>query len=159
MRKVQFRDWVFEVDSDLTRQTYAKRSSGGTEGCPCNDCKNYRQQKDVAFPGEALELFENVGIDSTKECETFTLEKIPSGLYRYSGWFHFAGKIISGEDCVKPIIDDKTFQIDLSNINENFKIGFTRDNALSFFDDSIELVQVEFETRLPWVIQEQSELD
>jgi hypothetical protein len=43
--------------------------------------------------------------------------------------------------------------LELSPIDESFQIGFTEDRALTFFDASDSLVQVEFQTGLPWVIE------
>lgn len=150
-REVVFRKWVFQVDSKLTRLTYAKVGTGNSETCPCGQCKNYRSQKKKAFPDEVLDLFSKLGIDHRKESEVYEVAKLDNGLHRYAGWFHFAGRITAGEDCKRQIAEN-TWQVELSSVNEHFKIGFTVGNDLSLFEDGVRLVQVEFETNIDWVI-------
>ena len=149
--KVASREWIFQVDSNLTRQTHANAETGSSEGCPCGQCKNYRNQKETVFPDEILHLFSNLGIDHLKECEVYEIERLDNGLHRYGGWFHFAGRIKAGNDCKKQIAEN-SWLVDLSQINDSFKIGFTSGNDLSFFDRETPLVQVEFETNVRWVI-------
>lgn len=152
MRKVIFRDWQFEVDSELTRKTYEKALGGNSEGCSCNHCRNYRQQKESVFPKEIKSLFDNLGIDYRKESEAYETHRLENGLYNYGGWFHFAGKIVDGENCEK-LIDENHYRNELVEINKDFSIGFTNGNDLSFFDKEVELVQVEFEASIPWLIE------
>jgi hypothetical protein len=57
MLRVLFRDWEFEADPDLTSRAFGKAKDGNSDACPCADCKNYRRQKDEAFPKEVLEFF------------------------------------------------------------------------------------------------------
>jgi hypothetical protein len=149
--KVAFREWSFQVDSELTKQTYGKAGAGNSETCPCSQCKNYRSQKDDVFPEEILDLFSTVGIDHLKECEAYEIERLDNGLHRYAGWFRFVGRIEAGNDCKRQIAEN-SWQVDLSLINDSFKIGFTSGNDLSFFERGTPLVQVEFEMNIHWVI-------
>ncbi len=149
MLRVSFRGWEFEVDPELTSRTYGQTKDGNSDDCPCGDCKNYRRQKDIAFPKEALEFFEVVGIDYRKECEAFTTDDPNNSPRHYNGWFHFAGNIIKRGP--NQAVDPET---EITNLNESFRIWFRRGSDLSFFDKGTELVQVEFETRLPWILDE-----
>lgn len=142
---------MFQVDSQLTRQTYAKIGTGNSETCPCGQCKNYRIQKEKAFPDDVLDLFAKLGIDFRKESEVYEVQRLDNGLHHYAGWFHFAGRITAGGDCKKQFAEN-SWQIDLSEIDKDFKMGFTVGNALSFFKKGTGLVQLEFETNIPWVI-------
>ncbi len=153
MHKVKFRDWEFEVDSELTRKTYAKEISGFSEGCACKFCENYRRQKDSIFPEEIITLFDNLGIDYRKESEVYQTHKLENGLQNYGGWFHFAGAFISGKECKSE--GSNTFEMTL--INENFSVSFSKDKSLSFFEKNIPLVQVEFEANIPWIIESEAE--
>ena len=161
MRKVKFRDWEFEVESDLTRKTYTKAISGFSEGCDCNYCLNYYPQKDKNFPEEIKSLFEDLGIDYHKESECISsfsisefsnVEEYLNGLHGYSGWFHFAGSIISGKD-----LDSNQNIFDTTLITDKFSIGFRQKRDLSFFESDVPLVQVEFAVEIPWIIGEVTE--
>ena len=160
MHKVKFRDWEFEVDSELTRKTYAKVIGGFSEGCDCKYCLNYHPQKDKIFPEEIKILFENLGIDCHKESECVNYfdtsefsntDKNKDGVY--GGWFHFAGKILWGKECV----DESSNTCNLTRITDNFSIGIKKDKALNFFENDVPLVQVEFEAKIPWIIEESKE--
>jgi hypothetical protein len=149
LKTVKYRDWIFEVDKELTEQTYFKVSSSGADDCHCEDCKNYVANRMDAFPNEIKELFMELGIDFTKEVEIFSLENLPDGLHKISGWFHFKGKVLSGKDYKVPF-SKNGYSIDLTEITKNFSIGFSEGNALTYFEDKSGLVQVEFITNIPW---------
>ena len=160
-RKVKFRTWEFEVNSELTRATYAKVSGGFSEGWDCNYCLNYYAQKDKIFPEEIKSLFENVGIDYHKESECISsfsisefsdVEEYLNKLHGYGGWFHFAGNIVSGKN-----LDSNQNIYDITPITDKFSIGFREKNDLSFFESGISLVQVEFAVEIPWIIGEVTE--
>ncbi len=156
--KIKFRDWEFEVDSELTRKTYAKAIGGFSEGCDCKYCLNYYPQKDEIFPEEIKILFEDLGIDYHKESECISsfsisefsnVEKYLNKLHGYGGWFHFAGNIISGK-----YLDSNQNIYDITPITDKFSIGFRQKNDLSFFESDVPLVQVEFAVEIPWIIGE-----
>jgi hypothetical protein len=157
--KIKFRDWEFEVDSELTRETYAKVTGGFSEGCDCQYCLNYHLQKDGIFPEEVKSLFENLGIDYHKESECLNsfdvsefsnTDEYLNKLYGYSGWFHFAGNILSGREC----LDRNSNTYEVTQITKNFSIGFRKSKDLHFFEVEISLVQVEFEANISWTISE-----
>lgn len=157
LKLVKYRDWVFEVDRDLTEKTYSNVLGSGADSCVCNDCKNCVACRDKVFPAEVLELFKDLGIDFRKEVEMVSLEKLANGLYHIGGWFHFKGQILSGKDFKVPIAGGEGFTFDLTKISQNFSIGFGVGNDLTFFEDKQQLVQVEFETNIPWVIDKSLE--
>lgn len=150
---VNFRDWVFEVDQQLTIRTYKQVAKSGAETCICDDCKNYVAYRDKIFPDEVKIFFAELGIDYRKEVEATHYNTWDNGLHNTGGWFHFKGKILRGKDCKVPVTPDgKGFSIQLTKIADNFSIGFTEDNALTFFEDKTGLIQIEFMTDIPWVI-------
>jgi hypothetical protein len=153
---VKFKDWTFEVNKALNEQTYKHISGSGADTCDCNDCKNYVAYRDKVFPIEIIELFSDLGIDFRKEVEIITWETLPNGLHHISGWFHFKGQVLSGKDYRVPLPSGgHTF--DLTRITANFSIGFAEGNDLTFFDDKTGLVQIQFDTNIPWVIEKSRE--
>ncbi|MDQ6470899.1 hypothetical protein RB619_09620 [Flavobacterium sp. LHD-80] len=156
MEIVQFKNWKFEVDRSLTIETYAGIVSGGAVSCSCNDCKNYVESREYIFPEEVKILFLNLGIDYKKEVEILSYQILPNGLHHIAGWFHFKGKMIDGKNC-KRDIENESFQIELTAIGDNFSIGFCEQNSLTFFENKDDLIQVEFEAYIPWLIDKSLE--
>lgn len=155
MTTVKFREWVFEVDQQLTKQAYQKVLNSGADTCVCNDCKNYVAYRDSVFPDEIKHLFDDLGIDYKKEVEITTWEKLPDGLHHIGGWFHFKGKVLKGKDYRVPLANGNGFTFDLTKLNDNFFIGFSSGSDLAIFDDKSDLIQVEFDTNIPWVIDKE----
>lgn len=156
---VKYRDWVFEVDKELTRQTYQKVTGSGADTCVCNDCKNYVAYRDKVFPDEINQLFTDLGVDYKKEVEITSFEKLPNGLHHVGGWFHFKGRVLEGKDYRLPFPDGNGFTFDLTKVFDDFSIGFSSGSDLAFFEDKQGLVQIEFDTNIPWVIDKEVEPD
>jgi len=153
---VKFREWTFEVNKALTEQTYKRVACSGAETCRCNDCKNYVAFRDKVFPKEIIDLFDDLGIDYKKEVEITAYETLPNGFHHIGGWFHFKGRVMGGKDYHASLPSGRhTF--DLTAITDNFSIGFGKGSDLTFFEDKPDLVQVEFETNIPWVIDKSLE--
>jgi len=154
---VKYKDWEFEVDKELTEETYKKVSGSGADTCTCNDCKNYVAFRDKVFPDEIMELFSDLGVDFRKEVEITSYEVLSNGLHHIGGWFHFKGRVVTGKDYRVPLPGDgHTF--DLTKINDNFSIGFAEGNDLTYFKDKTGLVQIEFDTNIPWTIDRSLEV-
>lgn len=153
---LKYRDWEFEVDSQLTKETYDKVIGSGADGCECIDCKNYIAYRDSVFPEEIKTLFEDLGIDYRKEVEITSFETLPNGLHHIGGWFHFKGKVLKGKNYRVPL-PSGGYTIDLTSIVENFSIGFAEGTDLTYFSNKNGLVQVEFMTFIPWVIDKSLE--
>lgn len=156
MNSIQYHDWHFLVDQELTYKTYARTELGSADSCPCNDCKNFANYRAYTYPNEIMDLFHKFEIDLKKESEVSHFTKLENGLHYYSGWFHFKGEIISGKDCSIPLPNGGSTS-DLTEITKNFSIGFTSASSLAIFEDKKGLVQVEFEAKIPWVIDPQLE--
>ena len=151
-----YRDWTFEFDKQLTSDTYALVKDSGADSYICNDCKNYIAYRDKVFPVEILKLFTDIGIDYKKEVEIVSYETLPNGLHHIGGWFHFKGKVLKGKDYRIPLLGGG-FTFDLTLITDNFSIGFSVGSDLAFFDDKNGLIQVEFDTFIPWILDEKLE--
>src|SRR5690554_4326408 len=96
--RVKYRDWEFEVDRVLTRQTDEKISVSGAKSCICNDCKNYVAYRDNVFSDEIRTLFDDLAVDYKKEVEITSFETLPNGLHHIGSWFHFKGRVLNGKD-------------------------------------------------------------
>ena len=153
---VKYKGWTFEVNKVLTEKTYQSISNSGADTCECNNCKNYVSYRDKVFPKEVIDLFHNLGIDHRKEVEITSYETLPNRLHQIGGWFHFKGRVLVGKDYRVPLpLCGHTF--DLTPVTDNFSIGFAEGNDLTFFEDRTGLVQVEFDTSIPWVIDKSLE--
>ncbi len=153
MTKIVFKDWKFEVDKNLTEYNYENLKFGGADSCDCKDCKNYVQYRENIFPEEVKLLFNSLGIDYKKDVEILSYESLPNDLHHVGGWFVFIGKMLSGNDCSKCLPSGGS-TLDLFELTSNFSIGFTNKISYSYFEKNLDLVQVEFQTNIPWVISE-----
>lgn len=151
MITINFRDWELTVDKELTKQTYDNAPLCGPNTCLCDECVNFINAREIAYPEEIKQLFLEIGIDYKNECEVFHYCKLENGLHLYCGWFHFKGQF-KGRNC-KIQTGDNTSTFDLTPITENFSIGFCYDSGLAFFEDKESLVQIEFESKIPWTIE------
>jgi len=157
-KEITYKDWVFEVDFNRTKEVYDKIEMGSPEGCECNDCKNFSANRENIYPTEVKKLLEEFGVDYRKESEICHYCKLESGKHFYGGWFHFKGKMIDGKDCkINHPNGGSTF--DSIPINDDFKIAFMKGSDLSFFDkeESKDLIQIEFLANSEWVIDKNVE--
>ncbi len=143
--------WNLKCDREETRAAYLRVPFGSPESCGCEDCLNLAAARSQAYPPKALEIFEQLGIDCSKEAETWRMYRDESGLHHYSGFFHFIGSIESGKDVMQVVNEIGTY--DFEETADCFKYGFTSDAQLlpeSFTGK--EVVQLEFQTKATWVI-------
>jgi hypothetical protein len=155
MTIIKYRDWEFSVDKTLTKQTYDKIQVGGPESCGCNDCKNFANNRDKIYPDEIKQLLADLGVDYRKENEICHYCKLDNGFHFYGGWFHFRGTFI-GQNCSTKL-ESGGSTIELTPITESFSLGFHFSNSLAFFEDTTNLVQIEFDAKTPWTIDKELE--
>ncbi len=153
--RVQYRDWEFYSDKEITEQTYKEFEHSGAESCGCDYCKNFIAQRETVFPYEIKELLTGLGVDYRKEIDISEFARLKNGLHYYSGWFQFKGGF-KGQDCTVPF-QNGGHTYDLTKITDNFSIGFRHDNSLTPFKDKKGLVQIEFDCHLPWVLENEPE--
>lgn len=153
METITIGRWTLEVDRQATIEAFAKISVGSPETCECDYCKNLVAAREKAYPREALDLFDLLGIDYRKEAETWEWNRAKANLHSYGGFFHFVGSIISGAEAVQYVNNVGTFH--LERIGEFFEFGFRRDSELlekPFEGQAV--TQLEFTTLVPWIIDE-----
>jgi hypothetical protein len=157
MTTVTFKDWTLTVDREATQLAYSSVINGSAEDCKCDDCKNYVVCRANAFPNEIILLLDQLGIDYRKESEVWRLYEDEDGNHLYNGFFHFKGGF-EGKDCFVTT-DGRNGTFSMTDINESFSIGFRIANELTYFKDKENLVQVEFEIKIPWMIDKKRDGD
>lgn len=141
MTTIQFRDWELTADVEATRALYARVEVKGVGNCLCAGCENFAAFRTEAYPDEVKRLLESLGVEWWKEAEVYHVYKHENGLHNYGGWLHFKGSYkFTGK------------KYGYTPITENFSISFTNGNDLTLLEDREGLVQVEFDTFIPWVI-------
>jgi hypothetical protein len=100
-------------------------------------------------------LFSDLGIAPDREAEVWHTHRVEPGKHHYGGWFHFVGKLAAGPDAAIQIRPN-AWRLDLEIVEAAFRLGFTEIN-LGLLPDSFRghpIVQLEFETMVPWVLSE-----
>ena len=146
-RSMQVGRWCIRFDPDVTRELYAK-TSGGT--CECTDCVNFRAAGELAFSPPFLHLLWQLGVEPSKPAELCHCgasgEPMPT-----QRWFHVVGCLEGGRDAWQQTGPD-THSLEPEPFPGITSIGFT--SRVSPVPKSYEghpLVQLEFETTVPWV--------
>lgn len=149
VKELRFSNWIVQVDIERTREFYEKFYEI-TEGCECIHCKNYVEACD-SYCDEVKQFFNELGIIPTKEAEVYQLYEIERGKHLYGGFYHLVGRILEGKDCWQPVFENTRTQ-DLVNLTDDFKYGFSNDNALVDEIFPKPIIQLEFEAIIPWVL-------
>jgi hypothetical protein len=143
--------WQVDHDPDTTRGCYLQLPSG--TGCDCSYCRNFNSAKGRTFPEEFHALADLLGVDPTKPAELCHWCREPSGLYLTGGWFHFVGTILAGEDVVHRSNGAGTYRFEELVPGFEFGFGLQLDLVPASFA-GLPLVQLAFQTRVPWVLEE-----
>jgi len=143
--------WLIDHDADATRRFYARLPVG--TGCACDQCRNFDAAAGRTFPKEFVVLLDALGVDPAKPAELCHWCREASGLYLTGGWFHFVGTILAGEDAMHWEGGTGTFRFE--ELVPDLEFGFTARLALVREPFAgLTLVQLEFQTRVPWVLAE-----
>jgi len=157
--KTKVARWQIEYDADATCACYAEVAQGSQVTCSCGDCRNFAAALEHAFPPTTRAVLDQLGIDYRKPAEVYTTGRVDSGLHQYGGWFHFVGHIESGADAWRRVDKEgKSFTGELEPLADKFRIGFT--SRVSLLPEQFHgqpVVQLEFETEIPWVLSESSQ--
>ena len=146
---VRIARWELDIDAALTAECYARHVL--VESCDCTDCRNFRVAGERAFPRPFHELASKLGIDLSKPAELCHYgqpgQPCPTG-----GWFHLVGAILSGSDAWMKVSDNSWVEDQVPGFGLS-KLGFT--NSIDLLPDAFRgypVIQLEFETTVPWVI-------
>jgi hypothetical protein len=143
--------WELDFDPASTADCFARFVEA--KPCECTDCRNFRAAGNAAFTEPFLALAVQLGIDASKPSELCHYGQ-PGTPSLTHGWFHIVGSIMSGRDAWLQV-DENTWHGDLESGFGLSGIGFTSRIHLlpdAFADRPV--VQLEFETIVPWVLVE-----
>jgi len=150
MKKIIITDWQLEIDFDRTQNYYSNHNI--EEDCKCSSCKNYRANCDH-FSKQLMEFFQLLGVDPSKEGNFMEFGLTKDGYVIYMGFYHVVERIDEGPDYV----DDKWEQLNLFKIDQ-FEFGFSSRDISCIPDDfPTPVLQLEFKTTIPWIIEESRE--
>jgi hypothetical protein len=154
--KTKIGRWQIDYNADATRACYAQVAQGSQVTWSCGDCRNFAAALEQAFPPAARDVLDQLGIDYSKAAEVYTTGRGDSGLHQYGGWFHFVGHIAAGADAWRQVEKDgESFAGELERLVDHFELGFTsRIALLSEAFAGKPVVQLEFQTQVPWLIAE-----
>lgn len=145
MQRLQFVDWIVDVDKEITRKYY--ESILVSSECQCLYCKNYREACNT-FTSQVKIFFDNLGIIPQREGE-FAEVTIDDKNHMYTGFYHLVGDILQG-----PInVMQNWRNVNLIEI-DNFKFAFSRKVQMAPQNFPKPVIQLEFETTLPWLLRE-----
>jgi hypothetical protein len=150
MQLVRFGRWTLRAEPDKTLAAYVGLVAA-SERCGCNICKNFQAAREQIFGEEARALFEQLGVDRTREIEVAHTHRIARGRHAYEGWFHLFGVIDSGRDAYVPRGD--LFAVELEPCGETLSVGFTSHlRGVSAAWVNAPIVQLEFAAIVPWML-------
>ncbi|WP_338790551.1 hypothetical protein [Bernardetia sp. MNP-M8] len=153
MKTITYKNQIFEVDFDRTKEVYDNIQFSNLFSCNCHGCRNFLVNRENIYPKEVLNLMIQLGIDYKKGSELHHICKIEIGKHLYGGWFHFKGRILENGN---ELTETETIEV-----NEDFKFFFKRDGSLSFFDkeEHNQIMQLEILAHSDWVLEKELELD
>lgn len=93
MKKVIFNECIFNVDYGKTIDYYNKIDCGHAEECGCENCLRFASNRVKMYSENILNLFNQVGIDYTKEGELDFCGVSDSGGFGYLCEFYFYGNV------------------------------------------------------------------
>ena len=164
MPEIAVGDWTVEADPVATRLAHNAIATGGPEVCGCQGCRNFIAGRELAYPPEALRVFDLLGMRRDRETEVGGPIDLGEGRYLYSGFLHFVGRIVSGPGVFVDVpVKDPTAgslsRLEYRYLTAAFGIGLAarRDLADRQFGDA-PLVQLEFVTEIPWLLAEPPEV-
>lgn len=156
MNRIEYRDWILDVESQATKQAHARAEPMGPSTCSCADCRNFLAARaaGLVYPSEVIDFLRDVGIDPIVETEIAAFGREESGAHVISGWMHAVGRIVDGPEARVPT-GPNSVTLRMIAIEGQFELALLEGKALApkpLRDH--ELIQIEFLTRIPWLLPE-----
>src|SRR6266487_111763 len=93
MKRLEIGGWCVESDEQATRIAAQGKAEGFPEQCGCAQCRNFIAVRSRAYQPEAIVFLAQLGIEPGREEDVTWVGPSESGLQKYSGWFHFVGRL------------------------------------------------------------------
>ena len=161
MPELRIGDQLIRFDRDATVAAYAQTKKGEADFCGCSGCRNFVLVRNKAYPTAFLELSNTLGIDPKKEGEAIHYGPIEGDVHFYGGWFYIVGEMIEEGERL-PSMEN----VQLARATQDLKTarGFTFNSDFQYWFSSVfprppatfglKVVTLEFEARIPWVLDE-----
>jgi hypothetical protein len=146
--------WTLSLELETTRECYDRVLSVDVADCACDGCRNFRALRDHDFPPAFLATLTQLGVPLRKPAEVTSYGPDGSGLHIYQLVYHAAGRLEHGRDGWKQVVPDG-WTADFESLAQHVGVGVTTRLCLvpvPFRDR--DLIQFEFDLRLPWVLDE-----
>ncbi len=157
LETIDILEWSFEADPQATMQAHNRRAAGSPELCGCVYCRNFIALRETAYPEKFAELLTKLGIPKNFESYVYTYGEVEAGIYLYEGWFHFIGRVLKGSAILSFGTENGYYKGDPTLAP--FSVFFnSSDNLVPESFPSSGVTQIEFSTRVPWILDEKPEL-
>jgi hypothetical protein len=146
----------FTFDRAATQQAFSAIEKGAPERCGCSYCRNFVAAREQVYSPPVVALLEQLGIDRTKEAETWQYCRIRPRVQQYGGFFHFCGSLVSGGDEMIQIGASAWWhKIDYAQIAPGFEAGISsRPSLVEEPFKSKPILELCFTAEVPWLIAE-----
>lgn len=160
---IKLNDCILDVDVERTRAFY-ERSDVHTiaQQCSCINCQNF-DKAIMEVPARVTEFLLSLGIDPRKPAEVYnaTGELEKGGTIWYNGWYHVCGTVVESPEMAEETLLDTGVIMKRTCWEHSyspdpdfpFKVLPILDNALLHNDFPTPVIQLEIDTRLPYVLQ------
>jgi len=111
MELLELPGWRIEYDRPTTAAAHARTPATGPETCGCDPCRNWAATRIRVLPEEFRSLLDRLGIPLDREAEVYHNCRLDSSLHSYGAWYHFVGRVLSGERECSPNVAFGPFSV------------------------------------------------
>ena len=147
-----FGDYIIDVDVERTREIY-KTLSPVSKRCTCTSCENFDRAVDH-LPTQTMAFLESMGVDLHKVTEAYSTKRNQDGSVHYGGFCHISGKLVKGK-VLTSVQEGQLVRLqeqDAYKPTEQFVVWFGEECAMTEAAFGAPVIQLDFGTDLPWVI-------
>ena len=152
MTRIDIAGWVLECEPEETVRLLAALPKGAPEACACLHCRNFAAARQSVYGPEFRGLLEALGVPVDREAEVYDCGPAERWGWRLSsGWFHAVGRVARD-----PLVDLAPSGQPFAVLDAALRVFFTSGGSL--VPDVLvgqPVIQIEFETEVPWVLAEQ----
>ena len=164
----RFGNYTLDVDVERTRAFYERDDVKTTsEQCVCQGCQNY-DGAILTASATVLDFLRSMGIDPRKPAEVFNVTGMQEadGTIWYNGWFHVCGTLVESPETVNETMHENGSR----SLSYRWELGYrpdpdypfvllpTREISLLPEGFPAPALELEMDTRLPWVLSAPYEL-